>query len=154
MHTNDVPPASIPINGTQRRESSKFCSMFWVTNSEGVIDDHPTQPISMTAETWKEKKDSMEYLNDRTWRFHAITDYVLRTGSSVLHRFWRDHISDQNGRRSNIPPYAQAPFAAVPKATFSFAMTVMDKVEGWNEEKVGGVKIRCERVDLHQSRIM
>ena len=38
-----------------------------------------------------------------------------------------------------MPRYVQRPFA-VPKATFSFAMTVMDKVEGWNEERWVGSK--------------
>ena len=53
-----------------------------------------------------------------------------------------DHISDKNGRRDNTPPYALAPFAAVPKTTFSFAMTVMDKVEGWHEEKWVGQNLQ------------
>ena len=78
-------------------------------------------------------------MNGRTWPHHGMSDYALRTRSSVLHRFWRDHISDKNSRRGNIPPYARAPLV-VPKATFSFAMTVMDKVEGWNEEKCLGSK--------------
>ena len=63
----------------------------------------------------------------------------MKIRPSVLHRVWRDHISDNNGRRGDIHPYAQAP-VAVPKATFSFAMTAMDKVEGWNEEKWVGSK--------------
>ena len=99
-----------------------------------MIDDHPNQPMTVTAETWKERKDSMEYLNDRTWRYHGMNAYVTKISSSVLNKFWRDHISDK-GRRGNIPPYAQAPLTAVPQATFSFAMTAMDKVEEWNEEK-------------------
>ena len=45
----------------------------------------------------------------------------------------------KNGRRGNIPPYAQAPLV-VPKATFFFAMTVMDEVEGWTEEEWVGSK--------------
>ena len=32
-------------------------------------------------------------------------------------------------------PYVRRPFAEVPKATFSYTMAVMDKVEGWREEK-------------------
>ena len=99
-----------------------------------MIDDHATQPNSMTIETWKERKDSMEYLNDMTWRYHGMKAYVMKVRSSVLNWFWRDHTSDENGRRRNIPLYVQAPFAAVPKATFSFAMTAVDKVEGRNEE--------------------
>ena len=91
--------------------------MFCVTDSERMIDDHTTQPNSMTIETWKERKDSMEHLNDRTWRNHGMNAHVMKIRSSVLNRFWRDHICDKNGRRGNKKPYAQAPFVAVPKAT-------------------------------------
>ena len=51
-----MPFVVFPVNGTQRRDSSKFCSTFWVTDSERVIDDHHTQPISMAMEKWKVKK--------------------------------------------------------------------------------------------------
>ena len=40
------------------------------------------------------------------------------------------HNSNKNGRRDNIPPNAQA----VPKTAFAHAVTVMDKVKGWNDE--------------------
>ena len=59
-----------------------------------------------------------------------------RTREYVLQKFWQDYISDQNGRRDNIPPNA----LAVPKTAFSFSMTVTDKVEGWSEEKWVGSK--------------
>ena len=140
MHTNGAPPVIIPLNGKHIRDSSKFCGMFWVTDSERMVDDHPTQMILLKSETWKERKDSTESSNVRTWRYHGMNDYALRTRSSVLHRFWRDHISDKHCRRGNIPSYAQAPLS-VPKATFSFAMTVMDKMEGWNEEEWVGTKL-------------
>ena len=61
---------------------------------------------------------------------------AMRTRTSVLHKFSLDHISDKNGRRGNIPPNA----LAVPKTTFSFAMTVPDKVGRWNEEEWMGSK--------------
>ena len=76
----------------------------------------------------------MEYSNDRARRYHGMSGYALKTRSSVLQRFWRDHLYGKKGRRGNEPPYARAP-VAVPNATFSFAMIVMDKVEGWNEEE-------------------
>ena len=119
----------------QRRGSSKFCSKFWVTDSDRVIDDHPTQPNSVTMEKWRDMKDSMEYLNDRTWRYHGMNAFAMKMRSSVLNRFWRNHTSDKNGHRGDMPPYVQRPSAAVPNAAFSFAMAVMDKVEGWNEEE-------------------
>ena len=33
--------------------------MFWVTDSERVIDDHPNRPSTMKLEKWKEMKDQM-----------------------------------------------------------------------------------------------
>ena len=48
---------SFPIQ--RRRDSAKFCGMFWVTHSERVVVDHPTQPKSMTMEKWKERSDGI-----------------------------------------------------------------------------------------------
>ena len=104
-----------------------------------VIDDHPDEPVLVTARTWKDRKDSMELMAGRTWHYHGMVNFALRTRTSVLQRFWRDHISDKDGRRDNVPPNALAALA-MPKATFSFAITVMDKVEGWNEEECVGSK--------------
>ena len=33
-----------------------IAQVLWVTDSERVIDDHPTRPNSMTMEKWKERK--------------------------------------------------------------------------------------------------
>ena len=76
----------------------------------------------------------MEHLNDRTWPYHGMSACAMKIRTSVLNRFWRGHISDKYGLRGDMPPYVRPPFAAVPKATFSFAITVMDNVEGWKEE--------------------
>ena len=36
------------------------------------------------------------------------------------------------------------------KAVFSYAMTLMDKIRGWeDEEKMGGIQICSVHVDLH-----
>ena len=73
-----------------------------------------------------------------------MSAYALKIKSSVLNRFWRDHISNKYGLRGDKSPYMRRPLAAVPKATFSFAMTVMDKVEGWNVEQwVGSYFVAC-----------
>ena len=63
--------------------------------------------------------------------YHGMDHKARRTRTYVLQKLWRDHISDKNGRRYNIPPNA----LAVPKTAFSYAMTLTDKLEGWNEEK-------------------
>ena len=122
--------------------------MFWVTDSVRVIDVHHSADHYDSRNM--ESKGRFDGMNGRSWCCHGMNDYALRARSSVLHRFWRDHISDKNGRSGNIPPYARAPLA-VPKATISLAVTVMDRVEGWNEEQSVETKIRWEHVDLHQS---
>ena len=116
-----------------------------------VIDDRSNEPVLMTAGTWKDRKDSMEFMTVRTCKNHGMDDCALRTRSSVLHRSWRDHISDKNGRRDDTPPNAMAGLA-VPKATFLCAMTVMDKVKGWNEEQWVGSKFAASMSYTHQSR--
>ena len=58
--------------------------------------------------------------------------YTMEIRTSVLNRFWRVHILDKYGLRGDMLPYVRRPFAA------PFAMAVLDKVEGWNEEKLVG----------------
>ena len=102
-----------------------------------VIDDRSNEPALMTAGTWRDRKGSMEVMSGRTWTYHGMSHKAMRTRTSVLHRFWRDHISDEHGRRGKKPPNAPA----VPKTTFSYAMTAMDKVGGWSEEEWVGSKL-------------
>ena len=52
-----------------------------------MIDDHPTQRNSTTMEKWKERKDLMEYLNDRTWPYHSTSACTMKIRTSVLKRF-------------------------------------------------------------------
>ena len=109
-----------------------------------MIDDHPVQPNSMTMQKWQDRKDLMGYLNDKNWPYHGMSTYSMKIWTSMLNRFWIDHISDKYGHRGDMSPYVRRPLKAVLKATFPFAMTVMDKVEGWNEEQwVGAYFAAC-----------
>ena len=92
----------------------------------------------------------MEYFNDKTWPYHGMSPHAMKIRSSLLNRFCQDHISDKNGSRGDVPPCVQRPFAAVPKVTFTCAMAVMDKVEGWKRRRMGGIVPRRVHVDLHQ----
>ena len=111
-------------------------SMFWLMDAEMVIDTRNKKLELLIAKTWKERKDSMEIMTSRTWHYHRMDHKAMRTQTFVLQKFWRDHISEKNGRGGNIPPNA----LSVPKTLFSYAMTVVDKVEGWNEEQRVGSK--------------
>ena len=63
-----------------------------------------------------------------------MSAFARKTRTSVLDRYWQKHLSDKCGLRHDMPPFVRRPFArrlyaAVPKATFSFAMSLMDKVD-------------------------
>ena len=73
----------------------------------------------------------MEHVNDRTWPYHGTSPCAMKERASVLNKFWRDHKSDKYGFDGDTVPNVRRPFAAVPKATFSNATAVMDKVERW-----------------------
>ena len=71
-------------------------------------------------EKWKERKEVMEFLNDRGWTYHGMSAYARNTRTSVLDRNWQKHISDKCGLRYDMPPYVRRHygrwlFAAVPK---------------------------------------
>ena len=112
--------------------------MFWVTDSERVIDDHPTRPSTIKngkVEEGDERSDGI--FKCRTWPCHGMSPHAMEVRASVLNKFWKDSSSDKYGLGGDTPLYVRRPFAAVPKTTFSYAMAVMDKVEGWKEQWVG-----------------
>ena len=82
----------------------------------------PLGPAPMTQEKWKERKDQMDHPNDRTWPYHGMSLYAMKIRTSELNKILKDQISDNHGLGGDTSPCVRRPFAAVPKATFSFAM--------------------------------
>ena len=75
-------------------------------------------------------KGLMEVMTERGLTTDWITK-LMKTREYVLQNFWEYHLLDKFGRRAEIPPKT----LAVPKSVFSYGMTIMDKVDGWNEEQ-------------------
>ena len=69
-------------------------------------------------------------MTGRTWPDPGLSHKARNTREDVLLRIWQDCGADRFGRREAVPPNA----LALQKSVFVCAMTVMDKVEGWNEE--------------------
>ena len=107
--------------------------MFWVTDTERVIGDQHNQSCSLTMDEWKKRKEETESLNDRGWTHQGMSAYARKNRTSVLNRYWQRHISDKR-------PYGRCLHAAVAFGTFTYALTLMDKVEGWSDEKWIGPK--------------
>ena len=98
----------------------------------------------MTLEKCKARKEVMESLNDRSGANHGMSAYARKIRRSVLNRYWQRHISDKNGICYDMLPYVKRRsdrrlHAAVPQATFSFAMTLMDKVGRMERRRMGWV---------------
>ena len=118
--------------------------MLWVTDLERVIDDHPTQPYSMTMEKGKERKDVMEFLND------GMSAYAVKIRTSVLNSFWKKHISDKNGLRGEGPTAggcSQRYRKPLSPSQWHWLTRLEDgmKKSGWDG--------RCVFVDLNERRI-
>ena len=77
------------------------------------------------------QKGLLDGMTGRTWPDPGLSHKARNTREHVLVRFWQHCVADRFGRREAIPPNT----LALSKSRFSYAMTVMDEVEGWNEEK-------------------
>ena len=76
-------------------------------------------------------------MTGRTWPDPELSHKARNTREFVLLTFCQDCVADRLGRREAIPPNT----VALPKSVFSYAMTVMDKVEGWEEEQWVGSRL-------------
>ena len=99
-----------------------------------VIWTYNNGPEPTGARTWRARKGLMEVVTGRTWLDPGLSHKARNTREHVLLRCWQDCVADRFGRREGVPPNTLAP----PKSVFSYEMTVMDKVEGWNEEEWAG----------------
>ena len=84
-------------------------------------------------------------MTGRTWPYHGLDHKAKETREYVLQKCWQDHVPDKFDRRDAILPNP----LAVPKSVFFCAMTVMDKIEGWNEEEWCGFVICGVHECLH-----
>ena len=78
-----------------------------------MIDDHP-HSAEFYVNGKVERKDLMEYLNDRDVAVSRMSAYTMKIRTSVLNKFWSDHTSDKYGLRCDMSPCVRRPFAAVP----------------------------------------
>ena len=62
------------------------------------------------------------------------------TWEHVLRQFWQTFVDDRFDLENAIQTNAE----------FSYALTVMDKIGGWEAEKLGRIQVRSKHVDQHQ----
>ena len=112
--------------------------MFWPMDPGTVIGTRDGVPEPTSGMTWHAKKKGLlVVMTGMTWPDPGLSHKAKNTREDVLLRIWQDYVADRFGRREAIPPNA----LALPKSVFACAMTVMNAVEGWNEEEWVGSRL-------------
>ena len=122
----------VPPGAVQLREYF----LFWPIDPGIVIGTHNNVPVPTSATTWRARKGVLEVMTGRTWPDPGLCHKAGNMGVYALLRFWQDYVADKFGRREAILPNT----LALPKSVFSYAVTVMNKVEGWNDANLVGSK--------------
>ena len=111
--------------------------MFWQLLLGPVIGGQAQRIAPLSAEAWKALFDER---TGRTWPSARLSARTRFTKEYVLKQFWESFVDDKFDLDNAIQT----------KAEFSCATAVMDKIEGWEEEKLGWVQICGKHVDLHK----
>ena len=93
----------------------------------------------MTA--WRNKKDQLDMTNGITWSICNWSQDALSARKCVLNDFWHIFVYDGPVDRCAMNTLANAQR----KSVFSLALTVMDNIVGWEEERkwVGSLIAAC-----------
>ena len=78
----------MPLPHLSQSTETRWFKVLWHVLGKDVFDNGKVEGT----------EDAMEYSNGRTWPYHGMNAHAMRRRSSVLNTFWRDHISDKNGR--------------------------------------------------------
>ena len=80
---------------------------------------------------WRTKKVKMDVATSRTWTSYEWCCGAWHAREHILNEYRQIFVDDRLVPRdaSDLQATAQ------PKAVFSYAMTVMDKIHGWGEEE-------------------
>ena len=106
-------------------------SVFWVLHPGAVIGTQTNVQEGMKSMVWRAKKDQLDVTTRRIWPGRQWSKRGRHTREYVLNDFWHTFVDDR-------PFFAEARITETntqSKAVFSYVMTVMDKVDGWEDEQ-------------------
>ena len=95
--------------------------------------------VSMSSEDWRAKKGRFDVWTVRTWPHQESSNRAKLSRDHELNEFWQIFVNDRPVRReaTQTQTFAQS------RSVFSYAMTVMDKIDGWEEEWMGSRFAAC-----------
>ena len=106
----------------------------WQVHPGTVVGTQDNALVPTNAVKWREKKGQLEVMTGRTWPNPGASNNAKNMGDNVLQRFWQDCVADRVVCNEAILLRT----IAQPKSMFSHTITVMDKVEGWEDERQVG----------------
>ena len=97
----------------------------------------------MNSADWRAEKVQFKVMTGRAWPNPECSKRGRHTREYVFDECWQIFVDDRL-----VHTNAQS------KTVFSHASTVMDNIDGWEEENMGGIQICGMHVDLHKSRVV
>ena len=113
--------------------------MFGLPHPGAVIGTQANVLAPVNSVVWRAKKGQFEVVTERTWPNHEWSKRGRHTREYVWNELWQIVVGDRPVRKEVIHTQTNAQS----KKVFSYAMTVMDKIDGWEEgeEKMVGSRI-------------
>ena len=105
--------------------------MFWELAPEDVVGKICVLKCAKIERLWKSRKSKMEKASRWSWTENEISPRAMQVREYTLKEFWDIFVDDR-------PFGAEQFFRHVnvqSKAVFSYAMILMDKINGWEDEE-------------------
>ena len=119
-----------------RSQEACFGSFF-----SGDVTGTPADYAHVDREIWRRtEKERMDVATGRTWTSYGWSQR-WHAREYLLNEYWQIFVDDRLVPRDAINSHANVQ----PKAVFSYAMTVMDKICGWGDEQqwIGSLFAAC-----------
>ena len=124
---------------TDAREAPRATAqegVFWEIVPEDVIGVLAELTGADYGRECRDKKDKMEKATGGTWTDFEWSPRLLQLRECAKRGFWENFVDDRPFRRDSCIKHSNVQ----PKAVFSYAGTVMDKICGWEDEESGWVR--------------
>ena len=110
--------------------------MFWHLLPGPVIRGQAFRIPPSTTAAWGEKKILFDEKTGSVWHDAEQSERAKSTIEFVLRQFWQSFVDDSFDLENALQT----------KAEFSYAIAVMDKIGGWEDEDLVGSRFATEAV--------
>ena len=123
--------------------------LFWQLLLGAAIGEQANEAVPSMLEGWRAMKAQFDIKTARTWPNLDPSERAKNTRGYILRLFGQTFVEDR--LRFAGAALAHTHTHAQPKSVFSYAMAVMDNIDGGGR-KMGGLQTCSVHVDLHKNR--